>query len=502
MNTQHFLRNLSLFFLILGTSVAAASHPRMAETTLPSASVAASAPVADRVVDTGSSGIAEISLASLKESETLQMFAGKSLVVSSTSPLTRVSVTDPEIATIQVLSPQQVLIHSKTPGVVTLLLWGKPPLAYSFQLEVLRDIQRLQATMSKVFPQESVQVMQSGVSLVVSGQVSSKEVAERIVALVQTESEKVVDLMQTDKHDEVLLHVRFAEVNRAAIQKQGIDIFSTGAANTPGVISTQQFGAQNSNIGAVPAEVERGSDPKAPNLVAGGIGNRLKGSPSVFGLSDLMNIFIFRPDLNLGATIKSLEQQNLLEILAEPNLLAIDGQEASFLAGGEFPFPVVQGGASFAISIQFKEFGVRLTFLPKIQKNGKIRLKVAPEVSSLDFSNGLTLSGFLIPALSTRRAKTEIELGDGQSFAIAGLIDNRLTEVASKIPGLGDIPFIGRLFQSHSLNRTNSELLVVVTPRLVKPFPVGHVPELPNFPSPFLESEGFDEEHFNKGSAE
>ena len=502
MNTQHLLKNLSLSFLILGTSVSAASHPRRVETTLPSASVAASAPLADRVVDTGDSGIAEISLASLKESETLQMFAGTSLVVSSTNPLTRVSVTDPEIATIQVLSPQQVLIHSKAPGVVSLLLWGKPPLAYSFRLEVLRDIQSLQSTVSKVFPQESVQIMQSGAVLVVSGHVSSKEVAERIVALVQTESEKVVNLMDTDKHDEVLLHVRFAEVNRSAVQKAGIDIFSTGAANTNGVITTQQFGQQLGNFGGVPANVERGSDPGSPNLVAGGIGNKLQGSPSVFGLSDLMNIFIFRPDLNLGATIKALEQQNLLQILAEPNLLAIDGQEASFLAGGEFPFPVVQGGANFAVSIEFKEFGVRLTFTPNIQKNGKIRLKVAPEVSSLDFSNGLNLSGFFVPALSTRRAKTEIELGDGQSFAIAGLIDNRLTEVASKVPGLGDIPFIGRLFQSRSLNRTNSELLVVVTPRLVKPLPVGQFPELPDFPSPFIEGEKFDEEHFNEGSEE
>ena len=320
--------------------------------------------------------------------------------------------------------------------------------------------------------------------------------------MVQTEAENVVNLMQTDKHDEVLLQVRFAEVNRAAIQKHGVDIFSTGATNTHGVITTQQFGAQAGNLGAVPANVERGSDPSAPNLVAGGIGNRLKGSPAVFGLSDLMNIFIFRPDLNLGATIKSLHQQNLLEILAEPNLLAIDGQEASFLAGGEFPFPVVQGGANFAVSIQFKEFGVRLTFLPKIQKNGKIRLQVAPEVSSLDFSNGLSLSGFLVPALSTRRAKTEVELADGQSFAIAGLIDNRLTEVASKVPGLGDIPFIGKLFQSHSLNRTNSELLVMVTPRLVRPLAPGQVPELPNFPSPFLVPEEFDEEHFNKGPEE
>ena len=189
----------------------------------------------------------------------------------------------------------------------------------------------------------------------------------------------------------------------------------------------------------------------------------------------------------MGATIRALQQKNLLQILAEPNLLTQTGKEASFLAGGEFPFPVVQGGTNTtAVTVQFKEFGVRLTFTPTITMDGKIHLKVRPEVSALDFTNAVTLSGFFIPALSTRRIETEMELADGQSFAIAGLVDNRLTETISKIPLLGDIPILGRLFRSRSMNKSTTELLVVVTPRIVQPSPPGSLPAEPEFPKPFM----------------
>jgi pilus assembly protein CpaC len=227
--------------------------------------------------------------------------------------------------------------------------------------------------------------------------------------------------------------------------------------------------------------------------VTGTIPGSIPGFSSTFTLADILNIFVFRPDLNLGLTIKALEQRNVLQILAEPNLLALNGREASFIAGGEFPFPVVQSSTGGnAVTIVFKEFGVRLKFTPNILSDGTIRLKVAPEVSALDFTNALTISGFSIPALSTRRAETEVELRDGQSFAIAGLIDNRLTENASKIPGLGDIPIIGKLFRSRSTNRANTELLVMVTPKLVKPLAPGQVPNMPNFQKPFLDKDKFD----------
>jgi len=301
----------------------------------------------------------------------------------------------------------------------------------------------------------------------------------------------------------VMRQVRLAAVHRGGPQELGLNLFSTRGAKPFRSATTGQFGQIGTNSGAVPANVSRGKDPSLPNLASGGIGTSLNGMPSVFGMSDLLNVFLFRSDLNLGATLRALEQRSLLQILAEPNMLAKSGADASFLAGGEFPFPVVQGvGGLQAVTILFKEFGVRLRFTPNVQSDGTIRLKVAPEVSSLDFSNAVTVSGFLIPALSTRRAETEVELRDGQSFAIAGLIDNRTREVASKVPVLGDIPILGNFFKSRALRRDNSELLVMVTPRLVTPSAAGQAPAGLEFPKPFMDKQRFDRGKFDGSTGE
>ena len=208
-------------------------------------------------------------------------------------------------------------------------------------------------------------------------------------------------------------------------------------------------------------------------------------------INNVLNLFLFRPDLNFGAVVEALQTKNLLQILAEPNLIAINGKEASFLAGGQFPFPIVQPGAGFtAVTISFKEFGVRLAFTPQIMPNGNIHLKVAPEVSTLDFANALTLSGFTVPALSTRKADTEFELQDGQSFVIAGLMDNRVTDIYNKVPGLGDIPILGNLFRSKSFQKSNSELMVLCTVRRISPNTEPPAP--PKNPKPFLEPDKFD----------
>ena len=201
-----------------------------------------------------------------------------------------------------------------------------------------------------------------------------------------------------------------------------------------------------------------------------------------------MNIFIFRPDLNLGAVIQALEQKNLLQILAEPNVLAETGKEASFLAGGQFPFPVIQGstGGVPVVTIQFREYGVRLVFTPVITPDGLIHLKVAPEVSSLDYTNALTIQGFTIPSIASRRVESEMILQDGQSFVIAGLVNNQVTEQFSKIPGLGDLPVLGKLFKSRSINKSQDELLVMVTPRIVHMASAPKPPSLPQFPDTFL----------------
>jgi pilus assembly protein CpaC len=427
------------------------------------------------------------------ETAELRVYVGKSLLVDTPETLRRVSVTNAEIASATVVTPNQVLIHGHKPGSVTLLLWDQEDRPQSFNLNVEFDMLSIRNSFKQAFPQEKIAIAQSGASVVLSGSVSGKPVGDQAAALAGTfGAATVVNLLQvTENRQVVLLQVKFAEVDRAAIAQYGINLFSTGATNTIGSVSTQQFGQVLGNVGAVPANVKGGSDPSAANLASGGIGRTLTDTPAVFGLTDLLNIFLFRPDLNLGAAIKALQQRNVLQILAEPNVMALNGKEASFLAGGEFPFPVVQGSAQGSyVTIEFKQFGVRLNFTPQIMPDGVIRLKVRPEVSALDFANGLTVSGFLVPALSTRRAETEVELRDGQSFAIAGLMDNRLSEIGSKVPGLGSLPIIGYFFKSRAQSKSQTELLVTVTPHLVQATsPQSPAPE---FPKPFLNPDSFD----------
>ena len=424
----------------------------------------------------------------------IRVLLGKSLLITSQEPLQRVSVTDPTIASAVIVSPTQILIHGLKPGAGTLILWDMDDRARSFNISVDLDTGALRETIRQMFPGEPLQALQSGGSLVLTGNVSSKAVSDRAAALAATLSPVVVNLITiTEGRQVVLLQVRFAEVDRTALQQVGLNLFSTGATNTIGVIGTHQFDTPAANVGAVPPTVNGTPEVKAPNVASGGIGRSLASTPAAIGLSDLLNIFLFRPDLNLGATIRALQQKNVLQILAEPNVMAINGTEASFLAGGEFPFPVIQSGAAAgAVTIQFKEFGVRLNFTPHIMPDGVIRLKISPEVSALDFANGLTISGFTVPALSSRKSTAEVELKDGQSFAIAGLIDNRLSEIAEKIPVLANVPIIGNFFKSRAQNKTNTELLVMVTPKLVEGIPPGQLPSTPEFPKRFLDPMQFD----------
>jgi pilus assembly protein CpaC len=409
---------------------------------------------------------------------------GRSLVINSPARIKRVSVADPLIIDTIVVNPNQILVNGKTPGGVSLIIWDETDQSQMFEVFVDLDILGLSQKLREVFPQEAVRVEASKDVVMLSGKASSKAVADRIVQIVSGTTPKVVSLIEVPTRPtkgEVLLEVKFAEVNRSALTDLGFNFFSLPGSTTKtlAVTGTQQFGP-----------IQMQSLQTGNSTGTGGAGSNL-GTPSQINLSlsDLMNIFIFRPDINMGMTIKALQQRNLLQILAEPNLLTETGKEASFLAGGEFPFPIVQGGAAGSaptITIQFKQFGVQLHFLPELTEDGKIHLRVKPEVSALDFTNAVTISGFFIPAISTRRVDAEMELSDGQSFAIAGLVDDRLTEVASKVPGLGDIPLLGHLFRSKNFQKSKTELLIVVTPRIVKPFAAGEAPPGPQFPQGFL----------------
>jgi pilus assembly protein CpaC len=399
----------------------------------------------------------------------------KSLLINTTERLKRISVTDDTVAYAQVITPTQILVHGRAPGEVSLLIWDELERSRSFDLRVDVDVSACAEEEHRVFPEEQITVTPSRAAIVLSGHVTTEDVAKRAGELAAAYSKNIVNVLTFGPvgAQEVLLEVKFAEVDRSALTQLGSNFISTGAANTIGTTTTGQYGGFGS---------------QSINQTTGQTGPFTSNET----VSNVLNLFLFRPDIHFGAVIEALENKSLLQILAEPNLIAVNGKKASFLAGGQFPFPIVQPGAGFtAVTISFKEFGVKLEFTPVIMPNGNIHLVVAPEVSTLDFADALTISGFTIPALSTRKAETEFELRDGQSFVIAGLIDNRVTDVWNKIPGLGDIPILGTFFKSKSISKSNSELMVLCTVHRVSPNTES--PPTPKNPQPYMDKNKFDE---------
>lgn len=424
--------------------------------------------------------IAQATLA--PETQSVHIQVGRSIVLNTQSRLRRIVISNPTILDTVTVSTTQVVVTAKAPGSSSLVLWDERSNARILDVYADVDVSGLRDGIRSAYPKEAVQVEAEQGRVLVTGTVPSKAVADDVLRMASVYSKDVVNSLTivAPRLKQVMLRVQFAEVDRAKLEQFGFNILSTGAANTLGTIGTGQFGQVNlGNSG----------------LITGTIGSSLQGTTSTLSASSLLNIFLFRSDLNLGATIQDLQQKNVLQILAEPNLMALSGESAKFLAGGEFPFPVVQGGtagSSLAVTIQFKPYGVKLDFTGTITGDN-IRLKISPEVSTLDFTNAVTISGFQIPAISTRRAETEVELRNGQSFGIAGLIDKRATALIYKLPGIGDIPILGQLFRSKSFNLTNTELLVLVTPTIVDPLSDNAVaPPLPSMPIKTMESSDFD----------
>jgi pilus assembly protein CpaC len=404
----------------------------------------------------------------------LRVMVDKSLLINTTEQIKRISVTDPSVADPTVLTPTQILVHGRAPGEVSLIIWDENERSRSFDLRVDVDVSAAAEEEHRIFPEEQISVTPSRAAIVLSGHVTTEDVAKRAGELAAAYSKNVVNVLTFGPvgAQEVLLEVKFAEVDRSALTQLGVNVFSTGAANVIGTTTTGQYG------GFASQSISQTQGQNTP----------LSATQTI---SSVLNMFLFQPNIHLGAVIEALQTKNLLQILAEPNLIAVNGKKASFLAGGQFPFPIVQPGAGFtAVTISFKEFGVKLEFTPVIMPNGNIHLTVAPEVSTLDFADALTISGFTIPALSTRKAETEFELRDGQSFVIAGLIDNRVTDIWNKIPGLGDIPILGNFFKSKSIQKSNSELMVLCTVHRVSPN--AEVPPGPKNPQPFINNDKFD----------
>ena len=379
----------------------------------------------------------------------VQLVVGKSMVLRSPVPVKRISVAAPEIADFVLLSRREIYITGKAAGSTNLTLWKNGSVSAVYDVEVIYDISRFKQQVHQLLPDErELSIMGSHDSITLSGKVSSAASLANLMALARAYApeEKINNLVTVGGVHQVMLEVRVAEMDRATTKRLGINFnyFEDGrfGASLLGGLSSFSFPDFDSDVGSWMFDLPPSSAVNA--------------------------MFRFHDN---GATwtglIDALKQDGLVKILAEPNLIAMSGQQAEFLAGGEFPIPVPQENGS--ITIAYKRFGVGLTFKPTVLNSQKISVQVEPEVSELDFSTAVQFSGFVVPGLSTRRASTTIELGDGQSFAIAGLLKNTVRDAVQKFPLLGDIPVLGMLFRSKSFQKNETELVIVVTPRLVRP---------------------------------
>ncbi|HEY6246170.1 MAG TPA: type II and III secretion system protein family protein [Pyrinomonadaceae bacterium] len=389
-----------------------------------------------------------------KEAVPVNVLVGQSRVINFDRPVGRFSVSNPDIAEAVLVTPDQVLVNGKAFGQVNFIAWEQSGKDYLvFDVYVRANLSLIDSQMRALFPKDDIRLSQANGSVVMSGNVSDPVTAARAQSVVEAAGFKTVNMLSSPVQNmtQVQLQVRVAEVSRSRMRDLGSSYTSVNGGTS---VYTSGGGPASLTSSVLPA-----------------LGTTFAGSA--------LNLFLFNSGIGTAAYIRALQTQGALRELAEPNLIAMDGKEASFLAGGEFPVPIVQGGGDKStVSVIFKEYGVRLNFKPTIVDEDHIRLDLEPEVSTIDFANGVKFDGFLIPALRTRRAKTSVELRDGQSFALAGLLDNNETRSLSKVPVLGDVPVLGALFKSKSFQKNETELMFFVTAQLVKPVNRDDLPQL------------------------
>jgi pilus assembly protein CpaC len=421
-----------------------------------------------RIAFRGALGVLGILLAAAggsgQSAEDLRLTVGKSVVIDYPSDIRQISTSSPDIVDAAPVTTREILLHGKGLGNATLVVWSKTGERTFYNVTVELNLDPLRKILKDTFPNEQIVPQSSRESLSLNGTISSKDVGDRAVALAGPFAKNVVNNMQLGNppiEKQILLRVKFAELDRSKAEQYGINWISQ-AGQTNFFASTQQTGISSSTSSG-------------------------SGAQNTVSVASALNIFAFDPKLNLGAFITALQTESILQILAEPNLVTTNGKEAYFLVGGEFPVPVLQGGGSAgAVTVQFKEFGIRLRFTPVVTGNGTIKLHLTQEVSTIDAANGVTFNGFVIPAIATRRTESDVELGDGQSFAVSGLLDNRDTESFNKLPFLSSIPVLGTLFKSKNVNKTRTELVLLVTPQVTMPLgPSEPRPEIA-FPKDFL----------------
>ena len=408
------------------------------------------------------------------------MAVGKAVLVDCAQPIQRVAVGQGEVAEATAISPTEIMINGTTAGDTSLIIWDIHGGRQFFNVKVRPSnaisgdsLDAIRRELKTELAGQDLKVSYGNGNIFLRGTVKDLNSSARAVEIASTAG-KVVNLLDVDvpsSDPQILLKVRFVSVDRNRALQLGVDLFDLGLGNAVGGVSSGGFGTPSITNGTTSSG-------------SGGV----SGTGGSASISTQGSIFAFFPGLNVGANIHALVNTGVVELLAEPNIVATNGKEASFLAGGEFPYPVVSGtsGGTAAVSIEFKEFGIRLNFIPTITPRGTIHLQVAPEVSALDYSHEVEISGFEVPGLTSRRVNTEVELKDGQSFVIGGLLDKSVTDAFTKIPFLGDIPILGKLFQSESKTKNDTELIVIVTPEIVAPIAAGApLPEL-KYPDKFL----------------
>jgi pilus assembly protein CpaC len=399
-------------------------------------------------------------------SDQLHITVGRSVMLTSATPLRRIYVGNPAVLQTYTSGSSEIVLTAKTAGVSSMVLWDEAGGHRLYTVSADLDPNALRASFDAAFPGSSIHVETGEGKVFLTGTVASDAASDAALKMASLYTKDVVNsLVVVPVHGkQVELKLRIVEVDRTRMDQLGINIFAGG--RTTLATSTQQFSSS------------------------------VTGSGSSLTAADPLNIFLYNTKLNVGLTVKDLEQKQILQVLAEPTLTTLSGLPAHFLSGGEFPFPVVQGGAgnNTAISIQFRPYGVKVEFTPTVNADGSIRIKLSPEVSTLDYTNAVTISGFTIPALSTRQTETEVEIQNGQSFVVSGLLDHRTTEIMSKVPGIAEIPILGQLFHSKNFNHSVVELVIIVTATVVDPLTLSPqaVPEQPKMSVPNLDPNAFD----------
>jgi pilus assembly protein CpaC len=413
----------------------------------------------------------------------IKIDVSKGVIIRLDRPCSSVFVADPNVADVQLKSPTVLYVMGKSAGETTIYAVDQQDaVLLDSRVEVRQDVDRLEREIRRVDPSGKVHAQAVDDSIILEGTVKDaaagddiRKVAARYVA----SPSQIVNKLLLEAPNQIDLQVRIAEVQRNVLKQFGInwDNIQASAGGTFGFVSglTPLTSLANANTKIVPGLASNGSLTKA--IEAGGGPASIAGfatpTPTLLGTANNNNLFAsYRSgDFMINALVDALAQNGLITILAEPNLVTVSGQKASFLAGGEFPIPIAQAGtgATAAITIDWKQFGVSLNFTPTILGNNRIALHVAPEVSELAPNDGISVQGVRVPGITTRRADTTVELGSGQTFAIAGLLQNETQQQLQAYPWISDIPVIGALFRSTAFQRGETDLIILVTPYIVKP---------------------------------